>query len=260
MRARLWLLGVVTACGCNNPTFLSERRPLETTPAAMGGGFQDDVDLYVLPVRRPNQAERRALTQEQQQLGLMMPVPWAGTRDFDIEVEWSMKNLDAMPVHASFQMNGGNEYGDYVPSLYIDPTAAPENQTPPPPLLGGTPIDLAAGEVRDGVFREDDMKEAALNLEAITRYPDPAGVMATPFMVIEHNSQLSSIGRASVPKNDVTPAYVRYAFTLSADGHVALDYTVRVRDYSGKLASPTAMNLYVNTTPMLAPPAAPPTP
>ncbi|HZS36500.1 MAG TPA: hypothetical protein VFF06_06730 [Polyangia bacterium] len=258
MRARLWLLGVVAACGCNNPTYLSERRPLETKPAAMGGGFQADLDLYVLPVRRPNGAERQAMQAETTKLGLMMPVPWAGTRDFDIEIEWSLKNLDTMPVHANFQLNGGNEFGDYVPSLYIDPTANPEDQTPPPPLLAGSPIDLAAGEVREGVLREDDLKEAALNLEAITRYPDPAGVLATPFMVIEHSSQLSPIGRASVPKNDVTPAMVRYAFSLTADGHVAFDYTVRVRDYSGKLASPDQMNLWVNTAAMLAPPAAPP--
>jgi hypothetical protein len=56
----------------------------------------------------------------------------------------------------------------------------------------------------------------------------------------------------------VTPAFVRYAFTLGANGHVVFDYTVRVRDYSGKLASVDDKNLYVNTASTLAPPAAPP--
>jgi len=52
---------------------------------------------------------------------------------------------------------------------------------------------------------------------------------------------------------------VRYSFSLSANGHVVLDYSVRVRDHAGKLALPTDKNLYVKTTPCwraVAPPAA----
>ncbi len=260
MRARLTLLLVVAAAGCNNPTYLLERRPLETQAPGMGmNGYQPDTDLFVLPVRRPTNAERKALQTEQMNLGLTMPVPWAGTRDFDIEIEWTVKNLDAMPVTAVISLNGGNEFGDYVPGMYVDPTLPPEEQTPPPQLLGGTPMDLAANEVRDGVFREDDMHEASVDLEAITRYPaTDAGTLGTPFEVIEHNSTISSVGLENVPMSDVTPAFVRYAFTLSANGHVAFDYTVRVRDHALKLASPTAQNLYISTDAVLTPPAAPP--
>ena len=260
MRARLMFVVVVAAwSGCSDPTYLSEKRPLETQPAAMGGGFQADTDLYVLPVRRPNGSERQALQQEMQRKMLAMPVPWAGTRDFDIEIEWSVKNLDAMPATVTFVVNGGNEFGDYVPAQFVDPTLPQEDQTPPPPLMGGTPITLQPNEVREGVFREDELREAAIDLEAITRYPDPnAGTLGTPFEVIEHDSTVSRVGLDAVPANDVTPAMVRYVFILGADAHVTADYTIRVRDYSGKLASPTDKNLYVSTEPTLAPPAAPP--
>jgi len=58
----------------------------------------------------------------------------------------------------------------------------------------------------------------------------------------------------------VTPAHVRYQFTVTADAHVIMNYSVRVRDHNGKLAKPTDMNLYVSTDATLAPPVAPPVP
>jgi hypothetical protein len=250
---------IAAACGCNDPVFVPEHRPLETQPTmtAMGGTIMQDVDLFVLPVRRPTQVEQQLRDAEQKRLNLMRPVPWAGVRDFDIEVEWTLKNLDAQKVRAFFTMNGGNEFGDYVPSLYINPNLPANDQTPPPPLFGGAPIDLGANETQSGIFREDQFREVGVDLEAILRYPDPSGVVATPFEVLEHDSHVSTIGLAGVPAGDVTPAMVRFALTLTASGHVSLDYIVRVRDHAGKLAAPTAKPLFVNTAPSLAPPVSP---
>jgi hypothetical protein len=249
---------VVAAAGCNTPTYLGQHRPLETLPDAMGGGNLPDTDLFVMPVRRPSADERAALRSEAQSRGLMMPVPWAGRRDFAVEIEWSMKNLETSGVVAYLSLNGGNEFGDYVPALYIDKTANPEDQTPPPPLLGGQPIALGAGQITTGVFREDQIDEAALDLEAITRYPAPEGVLATPFQVISHLSSQSSTGFESIPANDVTPQMVRYQFLLSANGHVVVDYNVRVRDRGDKISTPGARGLYVSTAAMLTPPVVPP--
>src|SRR5579859_3298760 len=93
MRTRLLLMVVAPLMwGCNTPTYLPEHRPLETMVDPMGGGYAADTDLYVLPVRQPTQDERRALQQEQQSRGLMMPVPWVGTRDFALQIEYSLKN------------------------------------------------------------------------------------------------------------------------------------------------------------------------
>jgi hypothetical protein len=253
-RARLLFL-VVSAAGCNDPTYLSERRPLETHASTMG--YADDTDLYVLPVRRPSTDERNVLAGEQRSRKLLMPVPWAGTRDFSIEIEYSVKNLENRLVQAFFKLDGGSEFGDYVPADYIDPRANPEDQTPPPSLVGGSPIELGANEIKPGVFREDQLDEAAIDLEAIIRYPNPGAVLAAPFIVIEHQSSASSLGLEFVPPGDVTPALVRYHFTLSADGHVVVDYSVRVRDRSAKLATPGARGLYVSTAGTLAPPVAP---
>src|SRR5436305_631752 len=124
MRTRLLYLVVAPLVwGCNTPTYLREHRPLETMAEPMGGGgYAADTDLYVLPVRRPTMDEQRARDQEQQSRGLMMPVPWVGTRDFAVQIEYSLKNLSSQTVTAYLTANGGNEFGDYVPGAYIDPT------------------------------------------------------------------------------------------------------------------------------------------
>jgi hypothetical protein len=259
MRAGLIFLALA-ACGCNDPIYLTDNGPIETMPAAMGGGFAPAQGLYVLPVRKPNQSERQGLQRLQQQLMLPDVVPWAQAKDFDIEIEWSVQNLDTMKATVIVAVDGGNEFGDYVPSMYINPNANQEDQTPPPDLLTSEPLVIEAGTTQTGVFREDDLQESSLDLEAITRYPSGGDALATPFMVIEHRSNISRIGLEGIPPNDVTPQHVRYQFTVTADAHVVLHYTVRVRDHNGKLAKPTDMNLYVSTAAMLAPPVAPPMP
>jgi hypothetical protein len=256
MRAGLCIL-VLAACGCNDPVYLAETAPIPTTTTTMGG-VGPGTALYVLPVRRPTAAERQALTQLQQRNKLPMPVPWAQTRDFDVEIEYAVKNLDAQTITAYVSLNGGNEFGDYVPALYINPRVNVEDQTPPPPLVAAQPVTIMPGQSVTGTIREDQTQESAIDLEAITRYPDPAGVRNTPFMVIEHLSTVSNIGLAGVPPNDITPAQVRFALAFSTDGKAQMDYTIRVRDHNGKLALPTDKNLYVSTAAMLTPPVPPP--
>ena len=221
------------------------------------GGFANDFDLFVVPVRLPYGFEARAKLAEQMKLGLMQPVPWVQIGDFDIEVSWTMKNLDNAAVDASFLMDGGNEFGDYNPQRYFNPAVPANEQVLPPDLVGGAPQHLLANEIRSGVIREDDIHEMAIDLEAITRYPSPGNVAGTPFIVRTHDSQVSPLGLEGVPKNDVTPQMVRFIFQLSASGHVALDYSVRIRDHVGKLAPMTAPRLYVSTAAVLPAPAGP---
>jgi hypothetical protein len=269
MRARLLSTGLVmlatatTLVACNNPVYVNQRRPLGTMedPMNANGGFTADRDLFVLPVRQPTMEEARRLNDEQMRLGLMDPIPWAAQRDFQIQIDWSLKNLEDREVTATFTINGGTEFGDYDPTMYVDPTVPENDQVVPPNLLGGTPITLEPNQTLNGLFREDELAEAGLDLEAITRYPDPANVLATPFRVLTRRASASRVGYEQIPPNDVTPAMVRYILTLGADGRVALDYGVRVRDPNGKLLRPLEPNNdegYVSTAGTLMPPVAPP--
>jgi hypothetical protein len=253
----LLLAGVTT--GCNNPRYLEQNRPLETQDAMQA--LLEDTDLWVLPARQPTAEEADRLAEEQTALALPMAVPWLGVRDVELQIEWTLKNLENREIEARVTINGGNEFGDYDKTLFVDPTEPVEDQTPPPDLLGGGKLfPMAALEIRRGVFREDELREAALDLEAITRYPPPGAGMNAPFQVLVRHSSASRIGLEAVPENDVIPAMVRLNILLEATGRAVFDYSVRVRengDPRDKVAQPDDPDLYVSTAATLPPPVTP---
>lgn len=243
--------------GCNDPVYLHDNGALISAPTDGGMGYGPATGLFVLPVRKPTSDERKKLQADQKKRGLKMAEPWAQLGDFDIEIEYVVHNLDAMTQTVVVALDGGNEFGDYVPADYIDPRANQDEQPSPPHLVSDAPLTIPPGMSATGIFREDNLREAAIDLEAITRYPSAAGVLATPYEVIEHLSTVSRVGLENVPAGDVTPAMVRYSLSATAEGQVSMDFTVRVRDHHGKLAAQGAKNLYVSTAATLTPPANP---
>lgn len=234
---RILLLFGCALAGCNDPTFLPGGKQLkigDDADGGMGALSASDTDTFVIPIRRPTGAEQSALDKEAQSKGLMMPVPWVGVRDLPLEIEYTVTNQDATPAKVFFILVGGNEFGDYDPLLFYNPLDP--NQRPPPPLMGGSPIDLAPNETRSLTFREDDLAEAAIDLEAIVRYPDPMDMMATPYEVLTRQSDVDPKGTEAIPKDDVIPQVVKLIFVLTADAHVTVDYSVRVRDLGKRLA------------------------
>jgi hypothetical protein len=259
-------VGGVGAGGCNQPVFIAENRPLSAVAQPTMAG-QDanmvlsDTDLFVLPVHKPTSDEAKALKTEQEKLGLKMPVPWVGVRDVAIEVDWTIKNLSPMPNMVRVTINGGNEFGDYEPMLYVIDADNPDDQQSPPNMLNnGDFIAIDGNAVLTGIFREDELANAALDLEAVTRYPAPNVGMNEPYEVFLRNPTASRVGLEGIPANDVTPAVVRMNILLEAMAPAALDYTVRVRENGNprdKLAAHGDKNLYVSTVAVLAPPVLP---
>jgi hypothetical protein len=101
------------------------------------------------------------------ELGLAVDqIPYVRLDDVDLSVEWSMKNLEDCDAQVTFMINGGNQYFSYDPAvLQPDP-----DEPQPPPLLGrSAPIPVPASGLVTGVFREDQVLEASIDLELITR-------------------------------------------------------------------------------------------
>jgi hypothetical protein len=239
----LFCLGAALA-GCNDPTYLGEGRQLKTGDAA-GGGITTDTDTFTIPIRPPKDSEQKKLDDEQASKMLPMPVPWIGVRDMPVEIEYTVRNLDGQPAHVFFRVIGGSEFGTYDPANFGNPNDP--NAVVPPPLLGATPIDLqpagAAGDSVQLAFREDDLAEAGVDVEAIVRYPGPSDP-TIPFKVLTARSDTTTIGFDQIPPNDVTPQVMILTFTLTADAHVTADYVVRVRDLNGRLAPPGSTDLF----------------
>lgn len=213
-------LAALAAACIDDPIYLEPPAALEVVGGEGGRVATGQVTLPVRLETEAESAERAALGAE---LGIQ--VPYVKRSDLDLSVEWTIKNLDAEPGVARIHVNGANELFAYVPGAFI---IDPEEEDPPPPLTGDVPLEVPAGGQIDGVFQEDLLSEASLDLELITR----GGI--SPFAAMlesqEHRKEISTDGGPSIPR-EAFASLVRFDLAFFADRHMVLEYTVRVRDH-----------------------------
>ncbi|MBK9031715.1 MAG: hypothetical protein IPL61_10390 [Myxococcales bacterium] len=181
------------------------------------------VTLPIKPETMPAMLERQARETE---LGIELAYVRLG--DLDVSIEWTVKNLAMAEAGVKVKIDGGNQFFYYVPlNFVIDPD---EDETPPS-LAGGIPMRVPAGGTLSGVVREDQLREASLDLEAISRG------MVNPFAAMFNiNEDDPTVLVAGVPvPQDAVSQMIRYDISVEADQHVVLEYTLRVRDQRGIL-------------------------
>jgi hypothetical protein len=215
--ATLVLLGV-GACA-DDPVYVQADAALEFTP---GGEGEPPTAQLLLPVRLETELEATDRAERAAELGV--EVPFVTRDDLDLSVEWELQNLDPEPGIARIHINGANEYFAYVPLAFV---TDPEEEEVPPPLSGDVPLEVPGDGRRSGVFQEDLLAEASLDLELITRGGlNPfAALLATQESLTE-----IAAGGAVLPK-DAFASLVRLDITLFADRHMRLEFTLRVRDH-----------------------------
>lgn len=213
------------AAGCaDDPVYVQPPAGLELIP---GEGGQEDLGVtaqLVLPIRLEREEEAAARAERAAELGI--DVPYVTRDDLDLSIEWTLKNLDAEPGVARILVNGANEYFAYVPSAFV---TDPEDEEEPPPLTGNVPLEVPGAGERQGVFQEDLLAEASLDLELITR--GARSPFAAMLKTDEYRDEFDAAG-AVVPR-DAFASLVRIDLTFVADRHMVLEYTVRVRDHRG---------------------------
>jgi hypothetical protein len=213
----LFLLGL-GACA-DDPVYVQPAAALEVVQGEGGGVATAQL---ILPIRLETEAEATARAERAAELGV--DVPYVTRDDLDLSIEWTIKNLDPEPGLARIQVNGANEFFAYVPLAFV---VDPEEEEEPPPLTGNIPLDVPGSGERSGVFQEDLMAEASLDLELITRGGESP--FAALLAVQESIGQIRS-GAALIPR-DAFASLVRFDLTFLADRHMVLEYAVRVRDH-----------------------------
>lgn len=263
----VWVVGLVglvapvglVAC-TNSPSYLEPRQALEVgilpDPANPEELLGEAIATTTLPIRLETPEEQMARAARMTELGVEVPV--VGIDDLDIAIEWTVKNLSDVDAEARILINGGNELFAYVPVNFV---IDPEEDEEPPPLLGNVPILVPAQGTVSGVFREDQVREAAVDLELITR-----GV-TNPFAALlqYHNEvrELTDANGLTVPL-DAFGHLVQYNFIFRGDQHLVLEYEIRVRDeaeilHERLLDAPAGEQIAFN--PMIyVPPPPPPLP
>jgi predicted small lipoprotein YifL len=229
--AALALLASSAACGTGEPVYIDPSpRAIEVDPANMMS--PSAVATVRLPVRQENAAQSLQRQRLAMTLGLTPEqVPQARRDDYEVSLEWTVKNLSDTEGTAKIFILGGNEFFFYDPTMFqVDP-----RDPPPPPLLGGIPIVVPALGQVSGVFREDQIAEASQDWDAISR----AGVVAENALLTQWPSEDVSGGTGgeltTIPSPAVA-ALIQLDVTLDADQHMVLEYTLRVRDHGTRLA------------------------
>jgi hypothetical protein len=183
--------------------------------------------------------ERRAELQNTVEAGIEVPV--YRLEHYDIEVEWTVKNLTDRTAKFRVDLNGANETFSYDPSLIIlDPT---DDEAPPtPPLAGDIPIEIGPNATIAGTFREDQLVEAAIDLDQISR--GNVNPFRATLTTSRHDDQFQPVTpydyvtmTGGEPTGPAVPSVawrqlVRIDIVFKPEAQMKIDYTVRVREHT----------------------------
>jgi hypothetical protein len=237
--------GLTSLAGCaNDPVYIPAPMTMDAgfpDPAMMGMPTQAKASLQ-LPIKTETAADKKTHAALTAKLAPIL-VPYVKVGDLEVELEWTIRNLDMKDGQAKIQLNGANEYFSYDPSIIV---LDPGNDEAPktPGLAGDVPIDVPAGSEVSGLFTEDELREASIDLDQITRGN------VNPFratLTVSKNAKDFQPMTAPMPMvKDYMPTPVgnpvpREAFALMTridlvfkpSTHMILEYNVRVRDLRG---------------------------
>jgi len=246
---RIAVTALVTCAGlaacANDPEYLAAPDPLEAGVAGMTGQLTQAKAQLQLPIKTESADDARSRAALAAKLD-PIEVPYVRVGDLELEIEWTIQNLDTDDGQAKIEVNGANEFFAYDPSIIVlDPG---NKEAPPAPgLAGDIPIDVPAGKAVSGLFTEDQLREASIDLDQITRGN------VNPFyatLTVSKNAQsfqpltppVAAAPGAEPPKQtpvgDPIPReafaeMTRIDLVFKPTKHMVLTYDVRVRDLRG---------------------------
>jgi hypothetical protein len=244
MRRTEWLRALVVALaavslgsGCQDQDFVGQDGfyALAMTEATPPYVAAEDATLYLverrieLPVREPPQEEIRRLRQEAR--GQELPfdrLPWVERGDYEIEIDWSLSNLEDRAVSVDIVINGFNEFHEFVPTVIVD-----DEDVIPRFSQWERSLRLEPFERRRGTIREAELDEAAVDLATVANGAPNADQVMHP----QNHSSTDRRVQPFIPS--VIPALTGVRLGLRAEGasNLVLEATVRARDVADRLTS-----------------------
>jgi hypothetical protein len=224
---------VVTASSCSQPAYfdgfetlridndlIAEQASLEFPHPLFPYWVQTE---YFLDYGAPTDAELEAL-----QLAGADPdavKPWIDSDDLEISVQWKVVNTGDSTLRAFVLLDGATEFFDWDPvPMFGMAGGADAEELPFPSLAGNTPLEIKPGESLSGEFREDDLREAMVDLDVMTRY------CGSPFSLLYNRGEVEPLGMEYVKEDAVFAGPYMLRLTLGGNGPATLDYALRVRD------------------------------
>lgn len=241
---RGWI-SIALLAGCaNDPVYLGGPASLEAGVDDGTGVLSEAKSSLTLPIKLETAEDTAERAQRTATLGV--DVPYVKLGDLEVSVEWTIRNLDTEEGTALVQLNGANEVFAYDPDLVEigDPDDNPPVRAPG--LDGDIPLRVPAGATISGLFREDQLREASIDLDQITRANvHPYAARLEVHKHIDSFQPMSPLmpgveDYEQMPIGDPIPRaafrqIIRVDLVFRPDHHMTLDYVVRVRDTRGLL-------------------------
>ncbi len=248
-------ISLLAGVGCvNDPLYIDPMTGPAPMPALeagmrdMDGNFIEAKGSLVLPIKTETKEDATERAARQATLDPAVEVPYVKVGDIEVSIEWTIKNLDPMPAQARIQLNGANQFFSYDPSTLVlshDPEAPPT-----PGLQGDIPYEIPGNGALSGLFREDELREASIDLDQITRgnvNPFRATLtisknassydQLTPLVVVPADQEPPpQMSTGIVYPRETFPQMLRVDLVFKPEAHMVLEYNVRVRDTRGIMA------------------------
>jgi hypothetical protein len=220
-------LAAAAACGANAPTYFP-------APATLEGGRGDDlVGTVALAFRAPSASERQGLADLGTSLG--HEVPWLREDRIHVEVRYTVTNLSDEEGSFYLRVDGASEFVRYdqaaVAAVFEQAGEDPVTVS----LVQTVPEFVGPGKVFQGIVREDDFREASLDLDSLGRWESPF------ISVLLNRSEVdpgwpgcakttTCTGMEMVPTNLIRPALWEVTVHFLPSVNMRLEFLVRVRD------------------------------
>ncbi|CAN5539961.1 hypothetical protein BH11MYX1_BH11MYX1_52840 [soil metagenome] len=246
------LVGGATAGCANDPEYVNcgtsdttDTCTLDSANAIVVGTGNQAPAIVRGSLHVPVKPETTSLTKSREDLQKTMPagviVPLYRVDQYDLSVEYTVINLDDMPGTVKVSLDAANEAFSWDPTLIMP---AGDESPPAPNLAGGTPIDIQAKGQYDGLFREDQLLETAIDLDQISRAN--INMYAATLTVNKNDASFQPLSPIMMPpagsqdppmQTPTGPAVPRAAFrnlvrvdmVMEATTHMKITYAIRVR-------------------------------
>jgi hypothetical protein len=249
------------AAGCANDPVYMECPDMPADPTClrsieagmddgMGGIIAEAKTRLQLPINL--EKDEDAVIRAMQTAELGVEVPYVKLGDIEVSVEWTITNLSDQEGIALVELDGATEFFEYDPDMIVLST---EDDAPPTPGLDGNiPLHIPANGTLSGLFREDQVREASIDLEQVTRAN--VNPFAATLRINKNDTQIvpflpfdpldPEAGPMVDPNAIPIPRaafanIIRIDLVFSPNQHMRLDYAVRVRDVRGEMMNDELM-------------------
>lgn len=258
MRLGLGLL-LLGACA-NDPVYVecpdtpTDPTCLRTIEAGQDDGTGEVVaeakTRLVLPINpeKPEDAELRAIRTAE----LGVDVPYVKLGDIEVAIEFTITNLSEEEGIALVELDGATEFFGYDPDLIV---LSLDDEAPPTPGLDGNiPLHIPGNGTLSGIFREDQVREASIDIEQVTRANvnpfnatlkiNKNDLQIQPFLPFDPMDPEAGpmIDPNAVPiPREAFAHMIRIDLVFQPSQHMTLEYNVRIRDVRGDMMNDKLM-------------------